>query len=310
MSKITEESSNGQKEQNDCGQTRRMVLQSIGTTAGMLAGLGVSTREANANPVPDAPESFRVQGTEIVTTHIKPDEVRVRRRCVSTDLKERYGQQAIVSTETHPRPENQDDGLPKRNTRTIRRPWDTYYAKDDEWAEHLAKRDKEASSIETNALDKPIDCPKWYYENVDGGFERKGPMNLAGLTQSKNVSAITDILVSQGWSDVVLQHNRFAWVPQRSQFEMQHKSVATDPARVDGGKHAKFWATGNNYITGTAHEDNWVPHEAVSYNSAEFQIVNIFNSRGIANAIKNRYNFNNGGYLDHGGYVSHLYSSL
>lgn len=309
MRNQSEDKFNNRTESNDSRQTRRDVLRSIGATAGILIGSGTAIDEVSAETVPTTPETFRVQGQEIITTYITPDEIQIKRRRVSPDLKERYGQAALVTTETHPRPEDHDNDLPQRDTRTIRQEWDTYYAKKDEWTEYLTERDKIASEISTMALDRPDDCPMWYHENVDGGFERKGPMNLVGITMNGEIDGLITVLQEEGgWSSIVVQYNRFAWVPQNSQFEMQHRSAATSSLRLLGGYHAKFWKTGN-YITTTAHEDNEVKHEAISFNTAEFEMVDIFNQYSESNAIKNRYNFNNNGYLDHGGYVSHIYSS-
>ncbi|UPM42013.1 hypothetical protein [Halocatena salina] len=310
MGGISQKDPDGEKKSKESKQTRRAVLRAIGVTTGSLIGLNTGTYEISAETIPTTPDAFRVQGKEIVTTRITPNEARVKRRRISTDLKERYGRESLVTIETYPRKDNNNDGLPNRETRTVRRPWNTYYAKEDEWDEYLTGRDKVMAEISPAALDRPADCPKWYYENVDGGFERKGPMNLVGLTINKKIDGLVSILQSWGWTDNVLQYNRFAWIPQRSQFEQQHRSAAESSARLDGGYHVKFWATGDTYTTITAHEDDRVPHEAVSFNTAEFEIVDIFNSHGRSNAIKNRYNFNNSGYLDHGGYVSHIYSSI
>lgn len=246
----------------DCRRPRRDVLRSIGVAVGSLVGPGAS--EASAKALSTVPESFRVQGNETVRTHITPNEIQIKRRRVSSNLKERYGRASFVTTETRPRPENHADDLPQRDTRIARRPWDTYYAKEDEWKGYLIKRNKATTEISQKAVGRPADCPKWYYESVASGYERKGPMNIVGMTADKKIDGIVSILQSWGWTDDVIQYNRFAWVPQRAQFEQQHRSAATDPIRPNGGYHVKFWATGDTYTTITAHEDNAIPHKSVS----------------------------------------------
>lgn len=288
-------------------RTRRGVLRSIGVATGTVVGIGGATHRVSATAIPDALESFQTRGKETVTTHITPTEFRVKRQLVSTDLKERYGRASLVTTETHPRPTDHDDGLPERDLRKDHRSLETYYAKEDEWTKYLTERDKAASEMGPRAVDKPADCPKWYYDNVEGGFELKGPMNLVGECNSGTVDRLVSVLFADRWTDVVIQYNRWAWVPQHTQFEMQHASAATHSAGFLGRRHVKFWKTGDQYFTGAAHEDDAFPHEVASYTAAEFEIVGIFNDSSDCSSNKNAYDFDNSGYGDHGGYASYIY---
>ncbi|MFD1646966.1 hypothetical protein [Haloarchaeobius litoreus] len=289
-------------------RTRRDVLRSLGVGAGTLAGLSAATRRALADTGDGLPDSFRVRGTETVTVRIDPEEVSVTRRRVSPDLERRYGRasRALVTTETYPRPEARSDDLPARDTRTIRRPWDTHYATAEEWETYYTERDVSTTEVSGDALARPSDCPKWYFEAVDGGYELKGPMNLAGSNTFIDMDEAVDTLTSNGWTDIVVQYNRYAWVPQNAQFEMQHQTAATGTFRILGGYHAKFWDTGD-YVTMTAHEDDAVPHEAISYRTAENEIASVFEDASGVDAITDYYDFENGGDLDHDGFVTDLY---
>lgn len=289
-------------------RTRRDVLRSLGVAAGTVAGVSAATRRALAAPADGLPEAFRVRGTETVTVRIDPDEVSVRRRRVSPDLERRYGQasRALVTTERYPRPDDRADDLPRRDSRTVRRPWDTHYAKAEEWRTYYTERDVSTTEVAGDAVSRPSDCPKWYFEQVDGGYELKGPMNLTGSNVFIDIDEAVDTLTSNGWTDIVVQYNRYAWVPQNAQFEMQHQTAATGTFRILGGYHAKFWDTGD-YVTVTAHEDDPVPHEAISYVTAENEIAGIFEDASGVGAITDYYDFENGGDLDHDGLVTDLY---
>lgn len=293
---------------DDSDRTRRGVLRSLGVAAGTVAGLSAATRRALADPGDGLPASFRVRGTEVVTLRIDPDAVTVRRRRVSPDLERRYGRdsRALVTTETYPRPEHRSDGLPTRETRTLRRPWDTHYATADEWAAYYRQREVSATGVTTDAVARPSDCPKWEFEAVDGGFARSAPMNLAGSNAFVDVDGVVDTLTDGGWTDIVVQYDRYAWVPQHQQFESQHAAAATSTFRILGGYHAKLWDTGD-YVTVSAHEDDTVPHEAVSFEAAETEIASVFDGASDAGSIVDYYDFENGGQLDHDGLVTDLY---
>ncbi|UPW00504.1 hypothetical protein M0R88_00010 [Halorussus gelatinilyticus] len=283
--------------------TRRRFLKGIGAASAGAFGLPLLSDEGRAASESRAPEKFRVTGREIVQTKIRPEEVTVRTRKISPDLKKRYGltPPVLTKTETFRRPKPEADDLPERDTRTDKREWDTYYAKPDEWKDyHQRSGGVGIQSKDPDEENHPYGV--WEYEAVDGGYETAAPMNVIS---ERSTGDVAGVLTSNGWTDNVVQYNRHAYNSATNQFEQQDKSVATGTFGFLGRKHLKMWEF-EGYVSGSAHVDNSVPHEATSFEDAEQAIEGVFDDASGWYGSKDYYDMNNGYQLDHDNYATKL----
>ncbi len=276
--------------------TRRQFLQSIGAVSAGAFGLSLVSGEGRAASDSTGPEKFRVTGREIVQTKIRPEEVTVRTKKISSDLKKRYGltPPVLTKTETFQRPKPEADDLPERDTRTDKRKWDTYYAKPDEWKDyHQRSGGVSIQSKDPAEEDHPYGI--WDYEAVDGGYETSAPMNVISEQSTGDVAGV---LTSNGWTDIVIQYNRYAYNSATNRFEQQDKSVATGTFGFLGRNHLKMWEF-EGYVSGSAHTDSAVPHEATAFEDAEQAIEDIFDNASGWYGYKDYYQMDNGYQLDH-----------
>jgi hypothetical protein len=286
---------------------RRQFLKGIGTFGVGALGLPLLSRGGAAasgdSESGAAPEKFRVTGKEVVQTKIRPDSVTFEKRKISDDLRRRYGisPPVLTKTESVERPAPEKDDLPLRDTRTVEREWNTYYAKEDEWKAYFESGgDLGAEYLDPAEEDHPYGI--WEYEAVDGGYETAAPMNIIS-EQSKG--DVAGVLTSNGWTDNVVQYNRHAYNSATNQFEQQHKSVATGTFGFLGRKHLKMWEF-EGYVSGSAHIDSSVPHEATSFEDAEQAIENTFDDASGWYGYDDYYYMDNGYQLDHDSYATKL----
>ncbi|NEU56407.1 hypothetical protein [Halorussus sp. MSC15.2] len=283
--------------------TRRQFMNGIVSLGLGALGLPLLSESGTAASGPAVPEKFRVTGREIVKTKIRPDSVTVTKRKISDDLRRRYGitPPVLTKTETFDRPKAKQDDLPLRDTRTEKRPWDTYYAKEDEWKAHYRKTGGvSVQARDPDEEDHPYGV--WEYEAVDGGYETAAPMNVISEQSAADVAGV---LTSNGWTDNVVQYNRYAYNSATNQFEQQDKSVATSTFGFLGRNHLKMWEF-EGYVSGSAHVDSSVPHEATSFDDAEAAIEDVFDGASNWYGYDDYYDMNNGSQLDHDGSATKL----
>lgn len=276
-------------------------LSSLGLTIPLLSGGGSASKQP-------APEEFKVSGHQIITTDIEPDRVTVHKKKISSDLARRYDvtPPILEKTETAERPNPALDDLPRRDTQTVKVPWDTYYAKEDEWKRVLKGRPQTANMLALSSGD-PKESEEPYgiyeYEEVDGGYEISAPMNVIS---SESMDDIVDVLDSNGWTTYVVQWDRYAWNSDTQEFESSHKSAATGTFGFLGRNHGRFWEFGG-YTSCCAHIDSSVPHEAKSLDDAEAKIEQIFDDESGWYGWDDCYYLDNGYMMDHDGKATGLF---
>jgi hypothetical protein len=287
---------------SNCDSSRRRFLRGVGALG--LAGLGLPALSTSGSASGDDSglEAFRVTGKEIVRTEITPESVTVHKRKISDDLRRRYGltPPVLTKTESVERPAPGEDDLPERDTTTVEREWDTYYAKEAEWHEYFKGGEVGAAYHDPVEDQKPYGT--WEYEAVDGGYEITAPMNVIS---EETTGAVTGVLLDAGWTDNVVQYDRHAWNSETYQFETQHKSVATGTFGFLGRHHLKMWEF-EGYVSGSAHVDSSAPHEATSFEDAEQEIESIFDDASGWYGYEDYYDLDNGGHLDHDGQATKL----
>ncbi|WP_115862911.1 twin-arginine translocation signal domain-containing protein [Halorussus litoreus] len=285
--------------------SRRQFLKSAAALGVGALGVPLLSREGSAQSDSDSPgpEKFRVTGHEIVKMQVTPDSVTIEKRKVSDDLARRYGltPPVLTTTETFDRPKPEADDLPQRATETTKRPWDTYYAKTDEWKAHFEST-RGVGTEDHDPDESDQDYGIWEYEAVDGGYETSAPMNIIS---EKGANDVAGVLTSNGWTDSVVQYNRYAWNSDTYSFEQQHESVATGTFGFLGREHLKMWEFGG-YVSGSAHVDSSVPHEATSFEDAEQSIEGIFDDEAGWSGYQDYYYMDNGYKLDHDSYATKL----
>jgi hypothetical protein len=299
--------SHGPEDGCDGGESRRSFLRYLGAAASTALTLPLLSGGGAAQPAP-APDEFSVSGHQIRRLEIEPEEVTVHTRKVSSDLTRRYGitPPVLTKTETFERPAPEADDLPRRDSRTIREPWNTYYAKDHEWRAVLGENTQTAGVTYTEGTyaEKQNPYGIWEYEAIDGGYEIAAPMNVISPQRLEDVVGVLD---SNGWTTYVVQYNRHAWNSATGQFEQQHKSAATGTFGFLGRKHAKFWEF-EGYVSCSAHIDDSVPHDAISFEDAEQAIEGVFDGASGWYGYDDYYDTNNGGQLDHDGQATGLFT--
>lgn len=289
------------------GESRRSFLRTLGGAASVFATASLFANGGAAKEGP-APDEFAVSGHKIVRAEIRPDEVTVHTRRVSPDLARRYGitPPVLTKSETFDRPNPEADDLPQRDTRTEKRPWNTYYAKEDEWRSVLESRTDAAGLAYTQGTYAEEQNPYgiWEYEAVDGGYEIAAPMNVVS---DEAMTDVVNILDSNGWTTYVVQYNRHAWNSETNSFETQHASAATGTFGFLGRKHAKFWEFGG-YTSCSAHIDDEVPHDAISFEDAEQAIEGVFDGASGWYGYDDYYDTNNESMRDHDGEATGLFT--
>lgn len=140
-------------------QPHEVEPKTTGLTITSLALPGMASAREDKNATaeksqePSLPSAFHVKGTQTIRTEVTPDEVirHVQKR--SPSLKTRYGLKDPVfkDTERIERQNPEEDGLPHRKTYTETRPWNTYYAKEDEWAALYNNDAKAVASVIPNS---------------------------------------------------------------------------------------------------------------------------------------------------------------
>jgi len=285
--------------------SRRQFLRGAGALGAGALGVPLLARDGSAQSQSDSPgpEAFHVTGREVIEMEVTPDAVTVTKRKISDDLARRYGltPPVLTTTETFDRPAPEADDLPRRTTKTVEKPWDTYYAKADEWKAHFESTGQVGTEYhDPDEEDQGYGI--WEYEAVDGGYETAAPMNVIS-EQSRG--AVADVLTSNGWTDIVVQYDRYAWDSVANAFVQQDKSVATGTFGFLGRKHLKMWEFGG-YVTGSAHVDSSVPHEATSFEDAEQAIEGIFDDESGWAGYQDYYYMDNGYQLDHDSYATKL----
>ena len=287
--------------------TRRRYMQVAGgiVTAGMTgAALSGSATAANSPP-PTAFDQFRVQGREKIQTRIRPNEIIVHRQKQSEDLARRYGltPPIIETTDRMKRPESEDDGLPERETLTEIRPWDSYYAKEDEWKDAFV--DVRASGIAVGeSIEEDYASAVWQFNEVDGGYETNAPINMVS---TDSVPEILDVLDDNGWSTGwIAEYDRWAWNSEENEFQTQHNSAGSSRFRTLGGEHIRMWEFGG-WTSIQAHVDSSAPHEAIAYLEAEREIEEFFDQATGWWGHRDEYDFpHEDAGLDHNGEVTLL----
>jgi hypothetical protein len=279
---------------------RRRFLRGVGALG--LAGVGLPALSTRGGASDDSGlDAFHVTGREVIRTEITPETVTVHKRKISPDLRKRYGltPPVLTKTESLERPAPGEDDLPERDTTTVEREWDTYYATEAEWTEYF-KGGVGAEYHDPVEDQKPYGT--WEYEAVDGGYEITAPMNIIS---EETTGAVTNVLTSDGWTDNVVQYDRHAWNSETYQFETQHKSAATGTFGFLGRHHLKMWEF-EGYVSGSAHVDSSAPHEATSFEDAEQEIESVFDGNSGWYGYGNYYDLDNGGHLDHDGQATKL----
>lgn len=298
---------------------RRRFLKatSLGITSLALPGMASAREDKNATAEkgqrPSLPPEFHVKGTQTIRTQVTPDEIirHVQKR--SPTLKTRYGLKdpVLKDMERIERENPEEDGLPARETYTETRPWNTYYAKEDEWVALYNNDAKAAASAETEfsimAGEDPAEENYSYgiyeYNQVSGGYDIEAPMNIIS---PETIPDVAQVLDNNGWTLSVIQHTRWAWNSDSNQFESQHKSAATSTDGTLGRKHIRMWEFGG-YVSGSAHVDSAFPHSAISFDEAEQAIEQVFDNASGWTGYEDWYSLNNGGMLDHDGSATELY---
>lgn len=277
----------------------------IGTLAALGAGVVTTGSAVGHGGSGEANGEFGVRGQRVRRDEITPEEVTVTVRKSSPDLKRRYGQEkaTISKTETYPRPEPEADDLPMRDTQTVTEPWEATIATADEWRRAFDEGGASASTAGYSYREEYYDFGLFEYEKVDGLFERTAPMNLIS---PYSIGAITDVLTNNGYTTTVVQYNRHAYDSERDEFRTQDKSAATGTFGFLGRTHVKFWGFGG-YVSASAHVDDAVPHEAVSFDDAEQEIENIFDDAAYWYGDEDYYDVDNGSFLDHDGAATGLF---
>ena len=298
---------------------RRRFLKATGLAITSLALPGMASAKEDKNATPEEaqgsalPSEFRVKGTQTIRTQVTPDEIirHVQKR--SPALKTRYGLKdpVLKDTERIKRENPEEDELPERKTYTETRPWNTFYAKEDEWTALYTSDAKAAASADTefsimagqDPAEENNDYGIYEYNKVDGGYDIEAPMNIIS---PETIPDVAQVLDNNGWTLAVIQHTRYAWNSDTNQFESQHKSAATSTDGMLGRKHIRMWEFGG-YVSGSAHVDSSVPHSATSFDEAEQAIEQVFDNVSGWAGYEDWYDLNNGGMLDHDGSATELY---
>lgn len=284
--------------------SRRTFLRALGGSAGLaatplLADVGAAADEFSV-------AEFEVSGTETIRVEIEPDRVTSHVEKRSSDLRERYGiENATVSeTETIEREEPRTDDLPREGTRTIRRPWETYYAKEAEWKRLFARGEEEASASDHEWYEESYPYGIWQYKSTGGGYEVSSPMNIISSESLESVS--NTLKIEGGWHTFVADHTRYAWNSSTNRFENQHRSMADASFGVWGRNHLRMWEF-EGYTTAQAHIDSPFPHVATSYLEAEREVEEVFDSASGWWGYRDSYTLPNCCPKDHNGYATRPY---
>lgn len=295
---------------------RRSVLSALGTgLAVSLGATGTATADsdssggrpawASASGSDPAPSGFHVEGTQTIQTKFTPTEVIQREQKRSPALKRRYDldKPILESTQRVERPDAENDDHPMHETYIETRPWDTYFAAEDEWTDHF-----DSSGVSTAGrapAEKNNPYGVWEYNEIGGGYEIAAPMNVISPETIPDVAGVLD---NNGYTLAVVQWDRWAWNSATNQFETQHKSAATGVLGVLGRKHIRMWEF-EGYVTASAHIDSDVPHEATSYEDAEQHVEGVFDGASNWYGFDDYYALNNGSKLDHDGSATELWKA-
>ena len=274
--------------------------------------IGVGSAAGHGGGDGNADGRFGVRGREIRRERIRPEEVEVTVRKSSPDLKKRYGKNkaTISRTETYDRPKPEEDDLPTQETRTTTAPWEAEIATEAEWREAFTDSESRSvgeasvSTTDHSYREDYYDFGLFEYEKTDGLFERTAPMNVIS---PESLSGVVGVLDSNGYTTYVVQYDRYAWDSDQYTFRTQDRSAATGTFGFLGRKHVKFWEFGG-YVSGSAHVDSSVPHEAVSFEDAEQHIEGKFDGASGWYGYDDYYDVDNGSFLDHDGSSTGLFS--
>ncbi|WP_255192879.1 hypothetical protein [Natronobeatus ordinarius] len=309
----------GRNDNTDPGSvdnTRRTFLGTVAVSVG-FAGFGLGTVVAKSGPSVDM-KDFAVGGRKSTTVEIRPEEVVVKTIKQSPELKERYGDDKIQNIETYERPEPERDDLPQEDTIVETGMWRGFVAKEDEWvtlaesdnADQLmfSPEEKNESDIEVNY---PDEHPKYYHNNEDNTFVLSGPINLIGSVQFDDADHCASNIASNGtgsytWTTSVADATRYALTGL--QFQAHESSVASGPLGITGRTHGRLWNSSSQVLI-AAHEDNWVPHEAVSYKESEERIDSFMESSFNHYDANNAEDPDGNQLLDHDGEVTLVFET-
>lgn len=292
---------------SDSNPSRRRFLRAAGglTSAALTAPFLTGAGGADSGP---APEKFRVSGHQIVKARIRPDEVVLEKRKIAPELRQRYGisPPVLTKTETIQRQRPEADDLPRRDVRTHKHEWDTYYAKEEEWHEVLtAPKAAGFSASAEPSVETDYPYGVWQYEEVDGGYEISSPMNVIA---SESIGDLKPVFDDDGWSTGwIAEYTRYAWNSDTEQFESNHDSVANSAFGFLGRNHARMWEFGD-HTSMSAHVDSSVPHSATSYLEAEREIEDVFDDASGWWGFQDYYDLPNCCKMDHNGHATRPYS--
>lgn len=293
---------------------RRQFVASL-TTGAAILGTGIIGSATASGPT--SLGSFETNGVERITVDITPEEIAIK-RIKTADRIESFGKRRLSTTETYERPAVRKDDYPRKTRISYEQPWTGYIAPREQWVQLARSPNRDQLMFTEEQLENvaeregvriesyPDQLPKYYHNNVDGLWELSGPINLLGFRTSFDdasecASNIEDNGDGRLWTTTVADATRYALTG--STFQRHEESVASGPLGITGRTHARLW-NGNDgdYVLVAAHEDDNVPHEAVSYLEAEYRIVDFMNSS------KDGYDAGNDEKvgLDHNGKVSYI----
>lgn len=279
--------------------TRRSFVQSIAASTALFAGTGVSSASAEpTNRGPDE-ETFRVKGTQIIRRKVQPKAVEIKITKKSPDLKERYGKGTLQKTLERERPNPEKDDLPKQApTEVEKREWNAYIATKDEWVALQNAESEPDNGVSTDRARYPSSLPKYYHENVDGLWERRGPINVLSYeTEFSDANDLAGAIAARGgtWTTYVIEYKRHALID--GSYKVHDASAATSPDGTFGRQHVRLWTAGD-YVIGGAHVDSNAPHSVTSYIEAEYELQNVvggwrdhyraYNDKGDHNGLVTR----------------------
>ncbi|WP_440770071.1 hypothetical protein [Natronorubrum sp. DTA28] len=297
--------------------TRRTFLGAVAGST-ILASSALGTVVAKSGPNVDMAD-FSVEGRKITTVKITPSEVEVTTKKQSPQLQDRYGKSSLEVTQTHERPEPERDDLPREDNFTETEEWKDIVAMEDEWAKltESDNADQLLVSMSENgeigpAASYPSEHPKYYHNNEDNMFTLSGPINLVGSVQFSDADDCASTIASNGtgsytWTTSVTDATRYAMID--GQFESHDESVASGPFGFTGRTHGRLWDSGTQVLI-AAHEDDTVPHEAVSYLEAEERIDGFMDSFTDHYDVDNAEDPSGSSLLDHNGKATLVFDSL
>ncbi|WP_254864426.1 hypothetical protein [Halovivax gelatinilyticus] len=311
---------------NRCGGrksvTRRSFVNSI-AAGGLITGTTViGNGKANLSEKAPSDEDLHIEGNMLIKTRIAPEKIQIDIRKTSPDLVERYGKAALTESIEYERPYPNKDDLPKRDVVVKRDTWTTRVGTEGEWERYYGETlNGSTAGHDVSPTHYADEVPDYYHNLNDGIWEQSGPINLIGELWSDPDTMADDIVTASehdnqrrpwgtNWTTSVADATRYLYDPDAGQYRSHDASVASGPAGFTGRTHARIWETPHHDVVMAmaAHEDDWVPHEAVAYLESEYRIAENVDDEYESNmhATKDIIDFGNSG-LDHNGKASLIY---